>query len=457
MKTNFRLRSLVVVLAVVLAVVPAVASVKAQDKTVVKWFVGLGTGTDVQQLEVQNQVVADFNASQSEIELQLILAGNNQSAPDALSTLIAGGDAPDIVGPVGFDGSNIFAGSWLDLQPLVDATGYDLSALPANLVDLYRSDEGLLGIPFAAFPGLIYYNKDLFDEAGLAYPPAEFGAPYVMADGTEVEWSWDTLAEIAKVLTVDANGNDATSADFDPAAIEQYGFVHQWHSAVSDFSTFGGFDYLADDGTVTIPDHWRAQAKWAWNGLWVDHFIPNGTAVNSALFQPSAFASGRVAMARTMLWYTCCVADLTANWDIGVVPSYNGEYYAPADADTYRITKASKNPEAAFTVLQYLLGEAAVDLLTTYGGYAARPDIQDELITSFSNKFPSVENWGIVPLSLEKAPSPHHEAYVPNYAKVKDRFANFQALMEGDTGVDLDVDAELDKLQADLQTIIAEQ
>ena len=60
-------------------------------------------------------------------------------------------------------------------------------------------------------------------------------------------------------------------------------------------------------------------------------------------------------MARVMLWYTCCLADMTSKWDLGIVPSYNGNTYAPADADTFRIHKDSKNPEAAFTVLQYLL------------------------------------------------------------------------------------------------------
>ena len=65
-------------------------------------------------------------------------------------------------------------------------------------------------------------NVDLFDEAGLNYPPSSFDEKYVMPDGSEVDWNYDTVAEIAKILTVDANGNDATSADFDPGNIVQY-------------------------------------------------------------------------------------------------------------------------------------------------------------------------------------------------------------------------------------------
>jgi multiple sugar transport system substrate-binding protein len=432
-----------------------VAPAAAQDKKVVTWFVGLGTGTDATQIEVQNKVVEAFNASQSEIELQINIAASNQVAPDALSTLIAAGTPPDLVGPVGFDGTNQFAGQWLDLQPLVDAAGYDLAQFPENLVNLYIADEGLLGIPFAVFPGLIYYNADLFDEAGLNYPPAEFGVKYVMPDGTEVDWDWNTVAEIGKILTVDANGNDATSPDFDPNAIEQFGFVHQWAIERSEMSTFGGAPVInPDTGKVQIPEHWRAQAEWTWNGIWRDHFIPSATYSNSDLLKPSEFASGHVAMARVMLWYTCCLGDLDANWDLAVVPSYNGQTYAPADADTFRIHKDTKDAAATFTVLEYLLGEAALDLLTAYGAYPARADLQEASIQAKADQYPSVQNWDIVPLSLEYAAVPHHESYFPSYNRGQQRFNDFRTLLYSDGGADIDLNAELDKLEAELQSLV---
>lgn len=451
-KKYFRTLTLLALLALVLGALP----VTAQDKVVITWFVGLGTGTNNEQIETQNQVVADFNASQDAIELQINIAGSNQSAPDVLSTLIASGDAPDIVGPVGFSGAYLFAGQWLDLQPLVDATGYDLSQYADVLVAPYRDGDMLTGIPFAVFPGLLYYNVDLFDEAGLNYPPTEFGAPYIMPDGTEVEWSYDTVTEIGKILTVDSNGNDATSPDFDPSNIIQFGFLHQWDSIRADFETFGGAPVVNDEGQVVIADAWREEAKWLWNGVWGDHFIPNNTYLNSDLLQPSGFASGNVAMARVMLWYTCCLGEMTANWDLAVVPSYNGTHYAPIDMDTFRIHKDTEHPEEAFTVLQYLQGEAALTLLTTYGGYAALPDLQEAGIQAKADAYPSVENWSVVAPSIDYAPLPHHESYYPNYAKGQLRFADFATLIYGDTGADADLDAELDKLQSDLQAIVDE-
>jgi multiple sugar transport system substrate-binding protein len=443
-------------LAAVIALMPALSSVQAQSRTVVTWFVGLGTGSNPSQIEVQNRVVEAFNASQNEIELKINIAASFETAYDVLATLIASGEAPDIVGPVGFLGANSFADAWLDLEPLVEKYNYDLTQFPESLVNLYRTEEGLVGIPFAVFPSLIFYNKDLFDEAELPYPPAEFNQPYVL-NGEEREWNWDTLADLAVELTVDVNGLTPNDPGFDPNQIRQFGFIHQWASMRAELTTFGGHPVFdPEQGKAVIPEFWREKFRWLHDGLWKRYFIPSATYEGSDLLQPSAFASGNVAMARVPLWYTCCIGDLKSNWDLAVVPSYKGQYHVPTDADTFRITKASKNPDAAFKVLMYLLGEAAPDLLLTYGGYPARPDLQEAATKLRQESFPSVTNWDIVPASLAYAASPHHESFFPNFSKGTQRFADFRSQLYGDTGKTMDLEAEINKLEADLQAIVAE-
>jgi len=429
-----------------------VAPTAAQDKTVVNWFVGLGTGTQPEQQKIEDAVVAKFNSSQDKIDLKIQYV-DNKVANDALATLIAANNGPDIVGPVGVGGSNSFAGNWLDLTDLVAKNKYDVTQFPEAVLKIYKEGDQLLGIPFAIYPGILFYNKDLFDFAELAYPPSKIGDKYKL-DGKDVDWSYDTVAEVAKRLTLDKNGEDATSDKFDPTNIVQYGFVHQWDTIRSDFETFGGAPVVGDDGKVKLTDAWRAEAHWYWDGIWKDHFIPSAAVTGSDMMQPSAFASGKVAMARTMLWYTCCAASLKANWDIGVQPSYNGTLYAPADADTFRIWKGTKNPDAAFTVLQYLLGDAATDLLTAYGAFPARPDLQDAAIKAKSELLPTVKNWDIVVPSLDYAAVPHHESAYPNFNKGQNRFQDFLTLLGSDDGKNMDVDKEFDKLQSDLQALV---
>ena len=130
--------SMFLALSMILVMLVGVIPSSAQGPVEIVWFVGLGTGTNEQQIEVQNRIVDEFNASQDEIELVINIAGSNQTAPDVLSTLIAAGDTPDIIGPVGFSGSNLYAGQWLDLAPLIESSGYDTAVFPeAEQMDAY--------------------------------------------------------------------------------------------------------------------------------------------------------------------------------------------------------------------------------------------------------------------------------------------------------------------------------
>ena len=300
---------------------------------------------------------------------------------------------------------------------------------------------------------MLYYNVGLFDEAGLNYPPTEPDVPYIMPDGTEVPWDYNTVVEIGKILTVDANGNDATMAEFDPTSIVQYGFIHQWDTLRADWHTFGA-DYLVDaDNQVTIHDNWRAETQWLWDSIWTSYITPTDGVVASDLLNSNAFNSGAVAMARSMLWYTCCLADAPA-WDLAVQPAYEGTIYAPIDMDNFRIHKDSQHPEEAFTVLTYLLNEGALDLLTTYGGYPALPELQDAAIQAKAEAYPSVQNWDVVNTSIPLAPNPHHEAWYPGFNEGQIRIQDLRTLIGSDTGGEIDLPAELDKLQSDLQGIV---
>lgn len=443
MSRKFVSLALLVLVFFALGALPAAA----QEPVIVRWFVGLGSGGNPEQIEAQNAVVAAFNASHTDIQIEIIIA-NNDVAYDTLSTLIASGDSPDIVGPVGIRGSNAFTGSWLDLQPLVDASGYDLSQFPQALVDFYRVEgEGLIGLPFGVFPSFIWFNRDLFDEAGLDYPPQVFGEPY--ADGRP--WDIDTLTDLSKQLTVDANGADATSADFDPEAIEQFGFVFQYTDPRGQGSMFGPGSFVGPDNTAVVPDAWLAAWQWYYDVMWTSYFAPNDNYVTSDLLaNGNPFASGRVAMAQTHLWYLCCVGEVD-NFDFAVNPSYNGVTTAKLHADTFRILKSSANPEAAFEVLTYLIGEASQPLLAVYGGMPALPDLQADYFAGLDANYPQGVNWQVAIDSANYGDNPSHEGNMPNFNQADARIGAFQTLYQGTPG--LDIVAEIEKLRVDLQAI----
>jgi multiple sugar transport system substrate-binding protein len=405
--------------------------------------------------EPQEKVVADFNASQDEIELVLEIVDADQ-AYSTLATQIAAGNAPDIVGPVGIRGRDFFRGAWLDLTDLIEANDYDLTDYDPALVEFYvDQQEGQLGLPFAIFPSFMSFNKELFDEAGLNYPPQEYGAPYIDADGNEVEWNVDTMTEVAKLLTVDGNGNDANSPDFDPEDIVQFGFYQQWTDFRGAATLFGPGALVDDEGNAQVPDQWRDAAEWYYDGIWNSSFYPSGPYENSDLFAGNGFESGNVAMAQTHLWYHgCCVGNVDFEWDTAAIPANaSGQPTAKMHADTFAIMNGTEHPEETFVVLDYFLGEKAEEMTQMYGGMPARLSLQGAYFDTFAGTVPGGDeaNWQVVTDSMAFADNPNHESYMPSPQEANERYNEFWSLLLENPG--LDVQAEIDTLVADLQAI----
>ena len=190
------------------------------------------------------------------------------------------------------------------------------------------------------------------------------------------------VRELGMKLTVDTNGNDATSADFDPANIVQWGFDSQWadNSPTAETALFGAGSFLADDGkTAQIPDAMRTGIKWFNDGVWKDHFIPTQNQVNSDLLaKGNPFQSGNLAMTEIHTWYSCCVNPAAPakpivgdNFGWAVAPAYNGTTTAKLHADTFSMLKTTKHPDEAFEALSALAGSG--ELATIYGAMPADP------------------------------------------------------------------------------------
>jgi len=303
-------------------------------------------------------------------------------------------------------------------------------------------------LPFAVYPSALWYNKDLFDEAGLEYPPHEFGAPY--ADGDD--WTFDKLRELAIFLTVDAEGNTPTDDGFDPDNIVQFGYHPMWTDIRGQWTFFGAGNFVDADGDAHMPEVWEEAAQWYYDAMWQDYFVPNDNYVNSDLLaQGNTFGSGNVAMNPNHTWYTCCFEGV--NWDVAAIPSYEGNMTAKLHADTFAIPACSDNPEASFEVLGLMLDDYAAELLQVYGGLPARASLQEEALATMQANFPDAD-LNVFIAALNYPDNPNHEAGMPNFNKASDRYGTFGSIYQSDP--DLDLDAEIDKLIEDLQAIFDE-
>jgi multiple sugar transport system substrate-binding protein len=408
----------------------------------IEWYVGLGTGENEEQIPIEEAVVAAFNESQDCIDLVLTVVDNTEAA-DTLATRIAANDAPDIIGPIGIRALQSFGDQLLDLTPYI--ADVDLSEIEPGLVDAYKVDGKQIGIPMAVYPSFIYYNKSLFDEAELAYPPHAVGEQYEGED-----WTWAAVRDLAMKLTVDTDGNDATSADFDPDNIDVFGLDAQFteNDARAWSTIFGGSgSVVADDGTTAQwPDNWRTGLQFFYDGIWKDHFVPNQTAVQ-ALASGNTFQSGRVAMDVVHQWYTCCVypgegTPAVTDWDIAVLPvGPDGNITSKLHADTIGILDTTELPDQAFEALSFLF--QSPELIQTWGAMPAIESQRADFFAGLDERFAPLDiDWNVSTLMLGYPDNPSHEAFMPNFQEADS--ANKDLGSKLWTTPDLDLDAELD-------------
>ncbi|HET7182344.1 MAG TPA: hypothetical protein VFI15_08955 [Candidatus Limnocylindrales bacterium] len=423
--------------------------------TPVTWFIGLGAGTQPSQIDAEKAFATAYNASQSDVYLRLEIVDNTQ-ASNILKTEISAGGGPDIIGPVGVEGLNLFADQLLDLKPLISSTGYQSTGVDQALVDFFSKlgDNGAtVGLPFAVYPSYIFYNKDLFDEADLPYPPTKVGEQY-----QGKPWDLDALRKLAMQLTVDKNGNDASQAAFDPTNVVQWGFDAQYmdnYNLRAEAAFFGAGSFVGSDGKAVIPDYVAQAAKW-WNkGVWTDHFIPTAAQVSSDLLGAgNEFASGNLAIDEGHTWFTCCITPSAPNtpFKVGfaVQPTVNGKITSPLHADTFSILKGTKVSDAAFKALTAMV--ASGDLLTAYGAMPADQSKQQAWFDSINAGFPGMDfDWSVATAMLAYPDVPNHQSNLPDYSSARSAFQAFGNNYRTTSG--LDIDAELAKLQVTLQGI----
>ena len=431
---------------------PVTASEAKPGDVIIRWFCCLGTGDAPEQVEVELQVAEDFNASHPGIHLQFegyVYA----DARNALSVQLGSGSGPDIVGPVGIGGAEAFHGQWLDLQPYIDSTGFDMSQFPEATVELYNAGgEGQVGIPYAIYPSVLFYKADMFTEAGLEPPPHEWNADYTMPDGSTRPWDYDTVKEIAKILTVDENGVDATQEGFDPSKIVQWGFEPQRDDLRQTGAYWGAGAFMADDGkTAQIPEPWAAAWKHFYDGIHVDHFSMTGAEFETTDLNPAGypFCAGKVAMSTNYLWSTYCVDDAGDDWNMAATPAYKGKTTAAFNADTWRILKTSKNPDQAVEVLLYLLGNE--ELLALYGGTPAVESKQDAFLEALFKDYSQGIDWKVAKEGVAFADVPNFESYMPAYNQTLDLINTYGTKWQTTPG--LDIDAEVESIREEMQAV----
>jgi multiple sugar transport system substrate-binding protein len=420
-------------------------------KVKVTIFVGLGTGTDPEQITAENELADKFNSTHDNIEIEFLIVPYEQSREKLLS-MISGGTAPQLVGPMGVETTAQFLDSLEDLTPYIQRDNYDTTDFygPASTLNTYEGKN--VGLPIGLYPSFIFYNVNAFDAAGVDYPTHDYN---------DKTWNIDKLREIAMQVTLDTNGNNATSPDFDPTNIAQYGLDDSWETlrgwAVLWAPANMGRPTSADYKTAIVNDPvWLKAIHWYSDAIWVDHFMPDAEAIAS--IDPEngdPFAMGNLAMWFCHTWYMSeSLMDIGFKWDIAPVPfNSNGERIARVDADVYAIPKNATNKDEAWEVMKWLLQPDNNQLLCSiYGCMPARKSTEADYKANLEETYTGVD-LEVIFEAATYLDVPNHESWVPEFGTINEALANAQSKL-WTAGEDHDAQSVLDTTNAEIQKIL---
>ena len=299
-----------------------------------------------EELAVWQAVVDDFHKANPNITVKVDVS-DWDSYWEKLNTLIAGGTPPDVFAmdaPLFLDWQS--RGALLNLQPYIDATPGFLDGFYPQTLTAYKVSDGYYGLPRDFQTIVLFYNKDMFDAAGLDYPTGD--------------WTYDDLLAASKTLTKD-NDNDGK--------IDQYGFWTDtwdmelfWSEAIW---AYGG-EIINDDHSKSLIGEGGARDAWAFvDSLYKEGVMPTPTA--SGEFGDDLFQSKMAAMNTIGHWAVPGYVEAGINFDVAPMPKGPAGQATSVNSAGFVISKDSKNADAAFEFIKFALGEVGQTKLAQLG------------------------------------------------------------------------------------------
>ena len=276
--------------------------------------------------------------------------------PQKIATLHASGQLGDLLeAPPG-----VLPARWAErgiIQPIdriIAADGFDTSGIFKGIMDAYRYQDRQTALPFIGHAGqnLLLYDKRLFDQAGVAYPSAD--------------WTLDDLREAGLALTADWDGDGKT---------DQFGYAIRYGlpGAYPMLHLFGGALFSPDGRRCSVADRSGiASLQWAYDQIQRHRLAPSPAQVERGPLE--MLRTGRLTMLRHAFRSFVRLAPIAAEErELGaaLLPRHptTGKMGTLASGMAYCITQRSECASDVFQWTKFMSGrEMGVQMFL--GGYA---------------------------------------------------------------------------------------
>lgn len=322
-------------------------------------------------------IVEAFNASQDEVfvDAKIIPAADYDNK---LRTLLAGGAEMDaFMTKTAHDIYPMVENRYVEpLDDLIVKYNFDLSAMSAY-ERVYRIDGKVYNIPFRGAAYYTYYNKKVFEKAGVPTPDT-----YV----EKGEWTWEKFVEVAKQI--------ATGDGKIYGALMYFWSLNQVSPAIQ-----RGVQFITNEGKIDIDDDsvlysfkMRKELEQA------KAIIPQAELKATKTHYSRAFWEGNVGMLLIGAWFPGqmlsardgnLLKDYTWNdWALTRLPCNEPEYRT-IDVPTFNCVHAdSKKKDAAFKFIAWMGGPEGAKVVAQNGFLPAvvTPEVEEAFVSVFPDK-----------------------------------------------------------------------
>lgn len=296
----------------------------------------------------------------------------------------------------------------IDLSSYIDAE-INMDELYAEVFDNTAYIDGkYYGIPATVYFLVMYYNRDMFDAADLAYPSAD----------------WDNASSFDEIQTKAASFVSGEGID------KTYGFFHgPYMSYIGAYSVSnGGTNVFDDTGNCSLTSAESQEVyKWFDTMIHVDGSMPDavpGSSVPVVISPTDLFLNGKMAMVVDGTWMMYAMMGVEdINLGVAALPAgATGEGISTHFIDDWVIWSGTEHPEEAQKALSALLSDAAFAEMATTGvaGMPIHRQYADEFVNNLLSTVFSPEDLATFVAAMDHASSTPYNSY---YQEV-DQLAN---------------------------------
>ncbi len=321
--------------------------------------------------EEHQKIIDIFNEAHPDIKVTGLTVPGDEMIPKLLPA-IAAGNPPDVVIIFGGTDAGRYPSMFTPLDEFMDRNEDMMGVqnwFPGVLE--YGEFEGKqYGLPWVSSSEALYYNVELFEEAGLN------------PENPPVYWS-DLTAVHEKLTKFNAEGEIETLGFFHPGDVSTFDL--NWLPYYSYRNNGRWWDPIEKKMTCTDPANVEA---WEWLQSWaaycgpekINRFIASISGIVAE--QEGWFLQGRIAMLESGGWAIGYIDDHDPgfNFNITMMPyPENGKPVTTNYCDLMYIPRGSKNLETAWTFLSWMVTEGTVGWSAKIVETPARYDVADRL------------------------------------------------------------------------------